>query len=109
MKIDFDHYKGAQIGDEIQNQQDLERRLSIIKTFNPKLTKDGDQYCFLYGELPNDCIIGFGNTVHDAMNAFVNNFYNEKEQLTRSENLTVCWRSGALCTTKINPGINKNS
>jgi len=84
MKIDFDHWKGAQIGDEIQNQQDLERRLSIIKTFNPTLTQDGDSFCFLYGTLPNDCIVGYGDNPHDAMNDFVNSFYNQKSSKTLS-------------------------
>jgi hypothetical protein len=78
MKIDFDHWKGAQISDEIQNQQALDMKLSIIRALNPVFSKDGNQFCFLYGTLPNDCIIGFGNTANDAMNDFVNNFYNER-------------------------------
>ena len=78
MKIDFDHWKGSQIGDEISNQLDLERRLSIINALNPTFSKDGNQWCYLYGELPNDCIVGFGDTPHDAVNDFVMNFYNQK-------------------------------
>jgi|JI9StandDraft_1071089.scaffolds.fasta_scaffold442294_2 hypothetical protein len=78
MKIDFEHWKGSQIGDEITNQLDLERRLSIIKALNPKFGKDGNQWSYLYGELPNDCIVGFGDTPHDAMDDFVKNFYNQK-------------------------------
>lgn len=78
MKIDFDHWKGSQIGDEISNQLDLEKRLSIISALKPTFSKDGNQWCYLYGELPNDCIVGFGDTPHDAMNDFVMNFYNQK-------------------------------
>lgn len=77
MKIDFDHWKGSQIADEIQNQLDLERRLSIISALKPTLSKDGNQWRYLYGELPNNCIVGFGKTPHDAMNDFVYNFNNQ--------------------------------
>lgn len=78
MKIDFDHWKGAQIGDDIQQQIMFERTLSIMKTFNPTFSKDGNQYCFLYGELPNDCVVGFGDTAFLAMIDFVKNFDSEK-------------------------------
>lgn len=78
MKIDFDHWKGAQIADEIQNQIDLDRKLSIIKALSPAFSKDGNQWCYLYGELPNDGIVGFGDTPNDAMEDFIINFYNQK-------------------------------
>ena len=78
MKIDFDHWKGAQIGEDISSFIALEKKLSIIKALNPKFSKDGNQWCYLYGELPNDCIVGFGNTPNEAMNNFVDNFYSQK-------------------------------
>jgi len=78
MKIDFDHWQGAQIAEEIKGQIAMQRNLDVFKVLNPTLSKDGNQYCFLYGELPNDCIIGFGETANDAMNDFVHNFYNQK-------------------------------
>ena len=78
MKIDFNHWKGAQIGDDILSNIDLERRLSIISALKPSFSKDGNQWCYLYGDLPNDCIVGFGDTPFSAMNDFVNNFYNQK-------------------------------
>lgn len=78
MKIDFEHYLGNSIGEDIQNQQDLDRRLSIITALKPAFSKDGNQWCFLYGEQPNNCIVGFGDTPINAMDDFINNFYNEK-------------------------------
>jgi hypothetical protein len=78
MKIDFDHWQGSQIADEIKNQQYLEMQLSIIKALSPVFSMDGNQYCFLYGTLPNDCIVGFGDTPHDAMVDFVKSYYNQK-------------------------------
>jgi len=78
MKIDFEHWQGSLIGQEIITQLDLDRELSIFKALNPKFSKDGNQFCFLYGELPNDCIIGFGDTANQAMKNFILSFYNSK-------------------------------
>ena len=78
MKIDFDHWKGSQIGDDLLAKIELEKNLSVINALNPKFSKDGNQYSFLYGELPNDCIVGFGDTPNEAMKDFVNNFYIQK-------------------------------
>lgn len=89
MNIDFDHYRGSQIADEIQNQLDLDRKMSIIKALNPSFSRDGNQWCYLYGALPNDCIAGFGDTPYDAMSDFVKNFYSQKAIVppTRSRNI----------------------
>lgn len=76
--IDFNHLMGHQIGNEIQNQQDLERSLSVISALKPAFSKDGNQYCYLYGELPEHCVVGFGSTPYEAMEDFVNNFFNQK-------------------------------
>lgn len=78
MKIDFDHFKGAALVDEMFANLDLERKLGIISALKPKLTQDGNQWCYTYGELPKDCLQGFGDTVYNAMDDFVKNFYNEK-------------------------------
>ena len=78
MKIDFEHYLGNNIGEDIQRQQDLDRRLSIITALKPVFSRDGNQWCYLYGELPNNCIVGFGDTPVNAMDDFVNCFYNQK-------------------------------
>ena len=75
LKIDFNHWRGSEIADEIQKQQYLERGLSILKALNPTFSRKGNQWMYLYGKLPNDCIVGFGNTPHDAMSDFANNFF----------------------------------
>ena len=84
VKIDFDHWKGAMIGDEILSNLALERSLKVVEALKPEFSKDGNQYCYLYGTLPNDCIVGFGDTPHLAMHYFVNNFLNEKALLIKS-------------------------
>lgn len=76
--IDLNHYRGAQLVDTLQNAADTLQHLQLIKMLQPKFGKDGNQYCFLYGELPNDCIVGFGDTPYLAMLDFSHNFYNSK-------------------------------
>lgn len=76
--IDADHWKGAQILDEVISQLDERRNLQVIESLKPEFSKDGNQYCYLYGTLPNDCIIGFGDTAYLAMRDFCNSFYNSK-------------------------------
>jgi hypothetical protein len=78
MKIDFEHYKGDMIGNEMLNNLDLERRLGIIRNLAPRFGKDGNQFYYLYGENLQEGIAGFGDTAHDAMDNFIKAFYNEK-------------------------------
>ena len=78
MNIDFDHWNGAQIADMIKQNLDDKRIMQIMETFKPEFSKDGNQFCFLYGTLPNDCILGFGDTPNLAMLDFAKNFYNQK-------------------------------
>ena len=48
--------------------------LQFIEALKPSFALDGNQYCFTYGELPNDCVQGFGDTPIKAMIDFVQNF-----------------------------------
>lgn len=78
MYIDETRHKGSIILDlMIERLEDL-YKLDLIEKLKPTLTKDGDQFCYLYGELPNDCVIGFGDTVGLAMNDFYVNFHGFK-------------------------------
>lgn len=76
--IDADHWKGAQILDEISTQVTERRELQLIEMLKPEFSQDGNQYCYLYGTLPNDCVVGFGDTAYLAMTDFCKNFYSQK-------------------------------
>lgn len=78
LNIDFNHWKGSQIGDTIQANLSEQRDLQIISALKPEFSKDGNTWCYLYGVLPNDCIVGFGETPREAMFDFVRNFDNQK-------------------------------
>lgn len=53
----------------------LERQLLLIKNLSPQFGKDGNQYFYMLGELPEtDCIVGFGDTPAIAMQEFCKAF-----------------------------------
>ena len=64
---------------EIQHQMKVElleteqqyKRFSMIK---PRVFKDGDMWCVLYGENLIDGIVGFGETIHKAIMDWENAF-----------------------------------
>ncbi len=49
-----------------------------IQALGVKPFKDGDQWCFLYGDNIQDGIAGFGETIRDAAIDFYNNLCYEK-------------------------------
>jgi hypothetical protein len=57
----------------------LERSLILVKYLKPKFGKDGNQFFYMLGELPNpDCIVGFGNSPERALINFCLDFYGVK-------------------------------
>jgi hypothetical protein len=49
----------------------MKSELLIISHLNPKFGKDGDQFFYIIGNLPEpDCIVGFGETPLKAMGEF---------------------------------------
>lgn len=47
---------------------------NLFATLKPKIFKDGNQWCVLYGEDLHDGIAGFGNTPYLAILDFNNQF-----------------------------------
>ena len=76
--IDEKESYGFQLISTLQNNADVDAMLQVIERLKPKFSQDGNMYCYLYGDLPNDCIVGFGETPYLAMADFCNNFYNQK-------------------------------
>ena len=49
-----------------------------ISALGAKLSKKGNQWCFLWGENPQEGVAGFGDTIRDAALDFYKNVCNEK-------------------------------
>lgn len=45
---------------------------ACINAVGAKLSKDGNQWCFLWGENLQDGVAGFGDTIYEAAKAFYN-------------------------------------
>lgn len=51
--------------------------LNLVALLQPKLTVDGDQYCYLHGENLQDGVAGFGKSPWSAACDFSTNYYKE--------------------------------
>lgn len=76
--LDPNHYLTQQIMDTIIADLQDKAELNLVTSLNAKFSQDGDQFCWLYGELPNNCILGFGSTAKEATHDFWMNFHNYK-------------------------------
>lgn len=78
MKIDFDHFRGSQLADEMASNLQEERELTIINRLRPTLGRDGHQWIWMLGEMPTNYLAGWGDTPSTAMTDFVRNFYKQR-------------------------------
>lgn len=78
MNIDFDHYRGSEIADEILVTLQEQRQLEIINKLNPTLGKEGNEFWYLYGSNPTEGVTGFGETVELAVIDFCKNYRTHK-------------------------------
>lgn len=61
------------------NNEELKERLLVITMLKPRFGKDGNQYFYILGSLPEpECIAGFGDTPELAMIAFHNEWKGTK-------------------------------
>ena len=54
------------------------RILEYIAILKPKFSRDGNMFCFLFGENLQEGIAGFGETAYKAAEDFVKSFNEEK-------------------------------
>lgn len=52
--------------------------------YKPKIYHDGNMWCCIYGEMPM-CVVGFGKTPKDAVNAFNASFNVETLKLKEQQ------------------------
>ena len=78
MYLDPNDAQVIQLVNELYNSASDLVYLQTISHLKPVLSKDGNMYCYLLGELPNDCCVGFGETVFKAAKDFYHNLHNQK-------------------------------
>lgn len=66
--IDFNHWLGSEIGNQLLSNAQEAHWLQIISNLKPTFGKDGNQFYYIIGEIEQpDCIVGFGDTPYNAM------------------------------------------
>lgn len=76
--LDASQYNVFNLVSDMQRTQEVNEMLDLVSKLGAVFSQDGDQYCWLCGTPPNDCIIGFGDTPSKALQNFHNNFYTQK-------------------------------
>jgi hypothetical protein len=71
------HHNEMRHYDEMAGQFQRQQ-LMHISELKPGFTKDGDEYCFLYGSNLQEGVAGFGKSPFDAAADFYNNFHGIK-------------------------------
>jgi len=66
--------------DTLQHQEQMnlivqQQEMNLFATLKPNVSKDGNQYCVLYGANLQEGIAGFGDTVYLAILDFNKQFY----------------------------------
>lgn len=54
----------------------LKQDLALVEALKPRISKDGNQWCVLYGDNLQEGVAGFGDTPHMAILDFNKAMYN---------------------------------
>jgi len=68
------HYDQMQHQDKMTDLYD-KSRYELISILGLKPQKDGNQWCYLYGDNLQEGIAGFGDSIYDAMIDFYKEFH----------------------------------
>jgi len=61
--------------------EELREHFIIVNNLNARLLKEGNQWCWIVGELPEqNCIVGFGDTPEKALIDFCKRFRGDNVQ-----------------------------
>ena len=61
--------------EQVGATNELNEMFIVVNQLGVKLKADGNQWCYVYGELPEpDCIAGFGDTPEGALREFYKNW-----------------------------------
>ena len=66
------------IVDMVKDNLINESYYNLISSLKPEFSKDGNQFCYLYGNDLQSGIAGFGSTVYEAMVNFWLAFHKDK-------------------------------
>jgi hypothetical protein len=71
-----DGWREDQVHGVMMEAYEQQKRFVIINGLGAKLSRDGNQFCFIVGDMPEHTVVGFGETVAKAAIDFEHNYYN---------------------------------
>lgn len=72
------HYSENAIIEGVHTTMELEQQKHVFQMLNPRLEIDGNQWCCIWGAMPELYIAGFGDTPAQAIRNFVSDYYTSK-------------------------------
>ena len=77
MYIDPNTTQGFNLYSTITDAVEMSMRMDLIQKTGAKLLKDGNQWCYIIGDLPEqNCVAGFGDSPSNAAYKFWEEFHN---------------------------------
>lgn len=73
--LDGDHYRTAQLVDQLMSNAQMKMTFDLIECLKPKLYIENGVYHYQYVDAHIDVI---GNTLHEAMMNFQSAYFNQK-------------------------------
>lgn len=77
MYLDINQNAVWNLVSDMQGVVERNMKLDLISKLGARFLKDGDQCCWIFGEMPEHYIAGFGDTPEKAMNDFWTNFHKQ--------------------------------
>tara|TARA_B100000378_G_scaffold70854_1_gene54078 strand:+ start:11090 stop:11329 length:240 start_codon:yes stop_codon:yes gene_type:complete len=65
------------LADLLIDSATTESQFKLFSLLKPKIYKDGDKWCVLYGDNLQEGVVGFGKTPQKAVSEWTNNWYCE--------------------------------
>lgn len=81
----MDSFYQQRIYEQVMSNLSTEEDMIFFKSLKPKLYKDGDKWCCLYGENIQVGIVGFGGKPIDAIRKFNQEMYREENTEEKKE------------------------
>lgn len=73
-----DGWREEDIHSEISKTQSLAQYREVFQMLQPSIEIDGNQWCVIWGTMPEKYIAGFGDTLSQAVSNFYNDYLNQK-------------------------------
>ncbi len=76
--IQYEDWRQEEVRGDLSWINRLTMEREVFQMLQPRLEKDGNQWCCIWGHMPELYIAGFGDTPAKAVSDFFNSYHNQK-------------------------------